>query len=189
MVHLKNWNMRATLYKTGNDYLLRDDKGETLAITSGTIQGRMLSKQNCDEIFGIEDVNELAEEWVFKTNGHKWSNNDDTAGDNYGSYKEGFNKAMELNKDKLFTVEDMKGFAGHVWKMVSNRIDMDSMEHLFEKYTQPKEIEVEIVMKKVVEETKLIGAVKGVKGSGDKITTYKLVSKLDSEGNLILKKI
>jgi hypothetical protein len=44
-------------------------------------------------------------------------------------------------------------------------------------------------MKKVVDETKVIGAVKGVKGSGHKITTYKTVPKLDSDGCLILKKI
>jgi hypothetical protein len=41
-------------------------------------------------------------------------------------------------------------------------------------------------MKKVFDETKVIGAVKGVKGSGDKITTYKTVPKLDSQGCLIL---
>jgi hypothetical protein len=36
-----------------------------------------------------ETVEEAAETWVFETNGHKWSNNDDTAGDNYGSFKAG----------------------------------------------------------------------------------------------------
>ena len=51
------------------------------------------------------------------------------------------------------------------------------------------EIEVEIEMKKVVDETKVIGVVKGVKGSGDKITTYKSIPKLDSEGCLILKRV
>jgi hypothetical protein len=51
------------------------------------------------------------------------------------------------------------------------------------------EIEVMIEMEKVVDETKVIGAVKGVKGSGHKITTCKSVPKLDSEGCLILKKI
>jgi hypothetical protein len=34
-------------------------------------------------------IEEAAEKWVFETNGHKWSNNDDTAGDNYGSFKAG----------------------------------------------------------------------------------------------------
>ena len=36
-----------------------------------------------------ETLEEAAEKWVFKTNSHKWSNNDDTAGDNHGSFKEG----------------------------------------------------------------------------------------------------
>jgi hypothetical protein len=43
-------------------------------------------------------------------------------------------------------------------------------------------------MKKVVDETKVIGAVKGVMGSGDKITIYKSIPKLDSNGCLILKR-
>jgi hypothetical protein len=36
-----------------------------------------------------ETVEEAAETWVFETNGHKWSSNDNTAGDNYGSFKAG----------------------------------------------------------------------------------------------------
>lgn len=32
----------------------------------------------------------LADKWVFETNGHKWSNNDNTAGDNYGSFLAGY---------------------------------------------------------------------------------------------------
>jgi hypothetical protein len=44
-------------------------------------------------------------------------------------------------------------------------------------------------MEKVKDETKIIGSVKGVKGSGHKITTYKSVLKLDADGCLILKKI
>jgi hypothetical protein len=33
-----------------------------------------------------ETFDEAALKWVFQINGHKWSNNDDTAGDNYGSF-------------------------------------------------------------------------------------------------------
>jgi hypothetical protein len=44
-------------------------------------------------------------------------------------------------------------------------------------------------MKKVIDETKIVGAVKGIKGSGNKITTYKSVPKLDVDGCLILKRI
>lgn len=46
------------------------------------------------------DLHELAEEWVFVINGHKWSNNDDTAGDNYGSFIQGFLQALELFNPK-----------------------------------------------------------------------------------------
>lgn len=41
------------------------------------------------EDFLIEEINNAADEWVFKTNGKKWSNNDDTAGDNFGSFVSG----------------------------------------------------------------------------------------------------
>lgn len=41
-------------------------------------------------------VDDLASEWVFETNGSKWSNNDDTAGDNYGSFKAGFKACEKL---------------------------------------------------------------------------------------------
>ena len=33
-----------------------------------------------------ETLEEAAEKWVFEINGNKWSNNDNTAGDNYGSF-------------------------------------------------------------------------------------------------------
>lgn len=32
-----------------------------------------------------------AHEWVFEKNGHRWSNNDNSAGDNYRSFIEGSN--------------------------------------------------------------------------------------------------
>jgi hypothetical protein len=110
----------------------------------GVSKGGKLSKQNCDEIFGVVDVEKLAEEEI-PNDGYA-----DTTLMQKGFIK-GFNKAMELY--------------------------------------QPTEIDVEIVMEKIVDETKMIGAVKGVKGSGDKITTYKSVPKIDSEGCLTLKKI
>ena len=45
-----------------------------------------------------------AEKWVFDTNGNKWSNNDDTAGDNYGSFIEG----SKWTEKEMFTKEDLK---------------------------------------------------------------------------------
>lgn len=67
-----------------------------------------LSVKNCQAIERGFDLEELANEWVFETNGHKWSNNDDTAGDNYASFKAGFQKALELMGDKKFSEDDVK---------------------------------------------------------------------------------
>jgi len=55
-----------------------------------------------------DGLDELAQEWVFDINGHKWSNNNDTGGDNYGSFKAGYNKAREKYK---YTEDD-------VWKAI-----------------------------------------------------------------------
>jgi hypothetical protein len=40
-------------------------------------------------------IQQAAEKWVFDKNGMKWSNNDDTAGDNYGSFVEGAKWALK----------------------------------------------------------------------------------------------
>jgi len=52
--------MKGILFKTGGDYLLKDIDGKTLAITNGVTEGKKLSKQNCDEIFGVVDVEMVA---------------------------------------------------------------------------------------------------------------------------------
>lgn len=36
-----------------------------------------------------KEIQQAADLWVFKENGHKWSNNDNTAGDNFGSFMQG----------------------------------------------------------------------------------------------------
>jgi hypothetical protein len=48
-----------------------------------------------------ETLEEAAEKWVFKTNSHKWSNNDDTAGDNHGSFKEGAKWQQEQDAKEI----------------------------------------------------------------------------------------
>lgn len=47
-----------------------------------------------------KEIREAASKWVFDENGMKWSNNDDTAGDNYGSFIAGAKWALEnlINK-------------------------------------------------------------------------------------------
>ena len=57
-------------------------------------------------------VKEAAEKWAFETNGHKWSNNDGTAGDNYGSFIEGAKWQQEQ-------MEKLKDF--DIWKEWKNK--------------------------------------------------------------------
>ena len=75
-----------------------------------------------------------------------------------------------------------------MWSEEENKV-MTTIAKIIQSIQKPIEIDVEIVMKRIVDETKTIGAVKGVKGSGDKITTYKPIPKLDSNGCLILKRV
>jgi len=49
------------------------------------------------------DVEKFAFEWIDK-NSHKWSNNTDEVGDNYGSFKAGWNKC----KETLYTEEQVE---------------------------------------------------------------------------------
>jgi hypothetical protein len=175
--------MKAKLIKTGSDYLLRDMGGNVLAITNGTTEGRKLSKQNCDEIFGVVDVEKLAEYSVQEITE---SNTEFYLRDVYKEFfKDGFDKAMELNKDKMFTLEDMMNCWNKALKFQDHK---ETLGEYIQSIQQQTEMGVEIEMEKVFDETKVIGAVKGVKGSGDKITTYKTVPKLDSQGCLILTK-
>jgi hypothetical protein len=170
--------MKAKLIKTDVNYLLEDNKGVVIGSTS-TKEINKLSKQNCDEIFGVVDVDKLAIEYDLY---EKINFVGQTR-----AYKAGFNKAIELNKDKEFT----EGKLRRAMSMVIEKMDSGesfTKSEIIDSLRQPTEIEVEIEMKKVVDETKVIGAVKRVKGSGDKITTYKSIPKLDDNGCLILKR-
>jgi hypothetical protein len=157
--------MKAKLIRTGSDYLLRDMGGEVLAITNGTTEGRKLSKQNCNEIFGVVDVEKLAKEEAIKI-----SESEIRDEKLERIYKRGFNKAMELNKDKVFTIEDMMNCWNKALKFQDHK---ETLGEYIQSIQQPTEIEVEIEMHTVPES--LLG--------------WKNQEKLDSEGCLILKKI
>ena len=49
-----------------------------------------------------ETLEEAAKKWVFEINGNKWSNNDNTAGDNYGSFIAG--AKSDAAKDYWFNI-------------------------------------------------------------------------------------
>jgi len=106
-----------------------------------------LSTKNCQTIENGYDLDELAYNWVFETNGHKWSNNDDTAGDNYCSFKAGFQKAIELMNDKKYTEECVRNayFNGEKDSYVKGG-QTKEMENEFIQSLQQTKWDVEIEM-------------------------------------------
>jgi len=184
--------MKATLIKKLDNgwpvYSLRRADGKMIATTrfpfdepalmiakNAGIELQKLSHENCDEIFGVVDVEKLATEVEESLDFREFCST---------SFKLGFNKALKLNETKVFTMKDMVDCWNTALKFQENGLTLGE----FIQSLKPTEIEVEVEMKRVVVETKVIGAVKGVKGSGHKTTTYKSIPKIDSDGCLILKK-
>ena len=185
------------LKKIGTEYKLYGEDDSCIATTQESPYKR-LSKQNCDEIFGAIDVEKLSEEEYPKTS--SWRVEEEFEPIRRG-YLKGFNKAMELNKDKLFTVEDMISAyhqgANDGASYESACGDHDSYEQMkeakkeseddyiyfIESLQQPKEIEVDIKMEPCYYDQSL----------GAFSTSYtedkpKDQPKLDKNGCLILKK-
>jgi hypothetical protein len=159
-----------------------DEQGTMYSLSGDNLPDNyVLSKQNCDSLFGVIDVEKLAQEFLEK---HKFASSHIA---DITSFKYGFNKAMDLNKDKVFTQQDMQDCwdtAERVGRL--KEIGMDSPDWIeFEEYKkqiqQPTEIDVVIVLEE--------------KYGWDLHSTppqkefSHLEPKLDSEGQLILKKI
>jgi hypothetical protein len=183
--------MKAKLIKQGNEYFLRslikdipssinvyhkisEKEGE---FGFGKHSGK-LSKQNCDEVFGVVNVEKLAEE--------SWG---DKISSPYHAYIEGFNKAIELNKDKVFTEEDVR--KAYIYG-VSNchsfgHSAIDYTDKCIQSLQQPTEIEVEILM--INPRTgNIVKHDSDLEWDEDGLCD-RAIPKLDSEGCLILKKI
>ena len=166
----KRNNMKAKLIKTNVNYLLEDDKGVIIASTSTKEGNNKLSKQNCDEIFGVTDVEKLAIEYDLY---EKINFVGQTR-----AYKAGFNKAKELNKDKVFTLEDMKKACSLIFLALGDGGNITTDE-VIQSLQQPTEIEVEIET-----ETKVWEFI-----SNGEFESFEIIPKLDANGCLILKKI
>jgi len=161
---------RFELVKREDHYGLYNEDGHKIAATIDGCNSK-LSKENCDEIFGVVDVEMLAvltinEETTFVGN-EKMAK----------GFIKGFNKAIELNKDKLFTEFDIIKAFEYGWNQRHfNKTDEDELREIQEKFIQslqqPTEIEVEIEMNIIPEL---------LKGSYPE-------EKLDENGCLILKK-
>ena len=55
------------------------------------------------ELMKQETLEEAAEKWVFETNGHKWSNNNNEAADNFGSFKAG----AQWQQEKMYSKKEV----------------------------------------------------------------------------------
>ena len=196
--------MKGKLYKSLNSdtYWLTVD-GKLFADTEGgplmAITDK-LSVKNCIDIKNGYDLDKLAYDFA-KYHSIYPTAQDDTE---YG-FKNGFNKAIELNKDKVFTLEDMSKaieMARQIQDTLKNEYfsieylkELNEVSHKFtkEKFTEAEiiqslrestEIDVEIKMEPCFYDQSL----------GGFSTSYtedkpKEQPKLDSDGCLILKKI
>ena len=158
--------MKAKLVKTENGYGLEDV--EIIAFYSSKRPEHKhykLSKQNCDSLFGVVDVEKLADEYALTIK------DKDQHTDARFDFIEGFNKAMELNR---FTLEDLETVWDRSADYRHNPTHENSLQECIKSLQQPTEIEVEIVMGDSI-------------GIGDKYTPDNF-PKLDENGCLILKR-
>jgi hypothetical protein len=180
--------MKATLIKRENHYDLFEGTRfiSTTECEDGTVN--KLSKQNCDEIFGVVDVEKLAKEEAEKL--HDKSNHEDWDVYNCLVYEDtemikiGFNKAMELNKDKQFTLEDLENF--RKFQIQEQNFSKSCLNVWLQSLQQPTEIEVEIEME--VADLAFYENGERYPIEADLPERFKYKSKLDADGCLILKK-
>jgi hypothetical protein len=170
--------MEGILTKRGENSYVLFKNGAPLASTMKDPY-KNLSIKNCNEIFGVVDVDNLAlKEYPLCRFENRNGDLEDQNEVYRNVFKEGFNKAMELNKNKLFTVEDMK------------KAYLESNKHewfgdFIQSLQQPTEIEVEIACMKDCQSNPQCDEF----GNDCIICTNTGIPLLDSDGNLILKKI
>ena len=158
--------MKAKLIKTEVNYLLKNEEGVIIGSTSIKKGISSLSKQNCDELFGVVDVEKLADEYI---------KDDVIMPSEKSTFIFAFLNGMELNKDKVFTKEDIEeAFAYGQLNQVHNQKNFSGSKDYIQSLQQPTEIDVEIVTEDSI-------------GIGDKYTPEPKPL-FDSEGCLILKR-
>ena len=156
-----------------------DEQGVMYSLSGDNLpENYVLSKENCDEIFGVVDVEKLAK--IHHKLAYCDAYNPDIEPYVIRDYTSGFEQAISLNKDKVFNLEDMRtmysmscGLIG-LGELEDQEENNKRFEKLIQPLLQPTEINVEIEMEDFI-------------GIGDKYTP-ELQPKLDSSGCLILKR-
>jgi hypothetical protein len=142
-----------------------------------------LSKENCDKIFGVIDIDKLVDEYIVVKPKYREHEHNLSA----SAYKQGFNKAIELNKEKVFTLEDMVkahtlGWdSSNQWNGGNSKIT--ELSELIKSLQQPTEIEVDVVM-----ECKT-GCVNFIFNDENSLCCGDKVPRLDENNCLILKQL
>jgi hypothetical protein len=165
-----------TLVKREDRYDLYGNDGSKIASSAQNPFGK-LSKENCDDLFEVIDVEKLATDYDNEDNSR-------TYGESLGSYNgyiRGFQDCLELNKDKVFTAEDMNK-AFNLGKDVEREDCNDNFQKYLQSLQQLNEIEVGIEMlpySSELTESEVRGFEEHAPNSG---------YKLDKNGCLILRK-
>ena len=171
--------MTEKLVKTGNDYILYSKDKTVLGITSGTMEGRMLSLKNCQAIENGYDLDEVVED-IVKTIVPNDRGEDIWYGTSMAVGKLCFQKALEILSDKKFSEEDVK-FMFQLGFNLDNAISRNEYNAHIQSLQQT-EWDVEICC--------YIG--NGDKESDsfkDPLVTNTGIPKLDNNGCLILRRI
>jgi hypothetical protein len=177
------------LLKQEHSYILHRIKdsiltieGDSYYVIGGIKPFYRLNKENCNEIFGIVDVEKHSNSYLDSR-----FNIDPVTIHTFErlhkeTYAEGFNKATELNKDKVFTLEDMKQALFDLSDVIFNNCQKGISEQDCLNYRnlilkslqkQQKEIDVEI------EQVNQLNIESG---------KFEWKNKLDENGCIILKK-
>ena len=181
--------MKGKLINRGNnDYKLYVN--EIPYATTDNSPYKKLSKQNCDEIFGVVDVEKLIKE-ADTSHLSNWTSDSHEIMFDEG-FKMGFAKKAELNKDKVFSEEQMfrMFLFGHSLSEAIKRgvIEDKPVGEIFDDrikfIQQPTEIEVMIIT-----EVDLAGHMTNSTHPGAYLGTDTGIPLLDSNECLILKKI
>jgi hypothetical protein len=179
--------MEGKLVKDFNNYHLLID-GELYASTDNNVIGKQkLSLKSCETIKLGYDLDELAEEWCMKPE-NNWSNNNNEVGDNYGSYKEGFQKALEILGDKKFSISEVVELCKI---LMSNPFEKcgKTYQELIDNYIQSLQqtewdVEIELICPHP-SDTYVCGMKYGCDGDG--CNHPEQIPYLDSDGCLILR--
>ena len=146
-----------------------------------------LSLKNCQAIERGYDLDELAKNWVFELNGHKWSNNDDTAGDNYGSFMAGAKTILAIFMDKKFSNGQMLNAMDLVWEwMNGEEYGCETLTEVQDKHIQSlKQTEWDVI----VEMECVIGCQNLILNGENSVCCGDKKPKISEDGCLILKRI